>query len=99
MPTFSGGRLLPAGADKVFSSDCASATLGADDICLPPLFELVPAGGESPIGINEPSALPTAMDRLGIVGCGITSASTITLCLPTGCTGNVGESIGDLLAS
>ena len=81
MPTFSGGKLLPAGAARVFNSDCASATLGPADICLPPLLPLplAPAAGDSPIGISKPSALFTAMERLGIVGWGITLASTITL--------------------
>src|ERR1039458_2551487 len=67
-----------AGAARVFKSDCASATLGPAG-CLLPLLLLPPAPGDSPIGISAPIALFTAMERLGDVGCGITSASTITL--------------------
>src|ERR1022692_268272 len=78
-PTFSGGRLLPAGGDKVFKSDCASARFGPAAFCgLPPPPPLPPAGAPNPIGISDPSARLTAMPRFGAVGCGSTSACTIT---------------------
>jgi hypothetical protein len=87
-PIFNGGKLLPAGAASVFSSYCASAMFGpVATFALPPpppLGRLV----LNPDGINEPSALPTAFERFGTVGCGITSAATSTVWLPAGWTPN-----------
>ena len=61
--------MLPAGGDSVFSSDCACDT--ASGSMLVPLLDVI-----------LPSVSRTPIDRLGSVGSGAITASTLTVCIP-----------------
>src|SRR5262249_29796870 len=76
-PIFSGGRLLPGGGASVFKRAFAWAAgaLGPDE-------------DEPTI---DPRVFCTAIERLGNDGSGTTSASTVTPCMPNGCTCSAGE--------